>query len=89
MKNLLQKTEKILNDNGYEVQVEVNDSYCSIDLNDIEIRALDRQTYVVDVYDDEKLDKWEVIDTKVFRTQKQVLDYLINNKYIFLENDND
>lgn len=73
--NNLSKVEKALNENGYLCQVEHNDYYSEINLEDLNIRALDRQTYVVEVYD---LDEDKLDDMKIFKTQKDTIQYLKN-----------
>ena len=74
MKKYLQKTEKVLNDYGYLCQVEVNDKYCELVLNDIDIRAFDNKTIIVDIFDENGSN--EIEETIMFRTQKALIEFL-------------
>lgn len=74
VKKYLQKTEKILNDYGYLCQVEVNDNYCELVLENIDIRAFDNDLITVDVFDDNS--SYEIKETIMFRTQKALIEFL-------------
>lgn len=74
MKKYLQKTEKLLNEYGYLCQVEVNENYCELVLENIDIRAFDNDLITVDVFDEENSN--EIKETIMFRTQKALIEFL-------------